>query len=324
MIGDANIQLGINVVDGTIATALKREQSLKGILPIRVGSLGQPYLLLPTAAGRYFPVPFYTVPFNAQEHSNTELYKFLGNAMFKLVQEASNAQRNPQTFKESMSVIEALLQVEPEEGRSRVVEMNNQSVSVYLQSITDPQNKITITVPNTGNHAEIAKNIVDNLSGIRINVSLPYINKNISLGKTVPYNKVIGEIATVNLPRNTHHSVNTRFIIGLTTESSIKENKVSYPTTGKYTTVVDGKTVEFDTDKLIATEINPQTKEIRLIEDDEKINQMLAEIKLQRQEDKTRPFKITIAGETRTYDPVKKVFIKASEGYLTPRVTAPA
>ena len=70
------------------------------------------------------------------------------------------------------------------------------------------------------------------LSGIPINVSLEFLNSTIEtgLGNDVKYkadyNKAIGEIADINLPKNTTHTVNDWFTIELVDDNGIKASKI--------------------------------------------------------------------------------------------------
>ena len=327
--GDTEMQLGVKVSDDRGAIiAVKRGDKIRHqeIVSPNVGTAGQPYLLLPTPSGEKIAVPFYTKPFNIQEHQNTELYKMLVNSFYCLL--TSNDMPYSQKlayFNKHMDVIEGLLQVERQgktEARRKqqagervdfkhVVDITKDNVTVHLESLTDPDNKIDITVSNTGTMADIAKAIVAELDGTPINVSLQFINDKIEAGiqtkYTRSYNQVIGEIADVNLPKNTTHTVNGWFTIELAPSAGIKPSKPLAPkTTGTVTEVIGGRNIEINTDNYTA--VDTTTGEV--IVGDERVNLRLAQIKASKPLYKGKDFiQISIDGNVRTYDVKNNKFV---------------
>jgi hypothetical protein len=280
---------------------------------LRTANIGQPYILIPSPSGVDVPVPFYTKPFDVSRHSGTQLYKILCEALANLVNNAGKSETS--TYKESTDVLEGLLQVRAQEGVKSTVEVKKDTVTIHLQSLTDASQKIDITVPNTNNGAEAAAAIAEKLNGTKINISLQFINSKIGVrnGTSAEYNRVVGEIADANLPKNTAHTVNNGFLIKLTNQAGTQKSEVRYQQSGTQTFSVGEKTVKVDMDKLIAYQIDPATKEETEITGDEEVNLLLARIKAQ-QTGKTEQFKIKLDGKVRTFDPKKGEFVKTSEG----------
>ncbi len=315
IMGSKDLLLGISVTGETIATSRDKKDRRGGAArPIRVANVGQSYILIPSPSGALMPVPFYTKPFDAKSHADTQLYRILGEALTNLVNNAGKSDTS--TYKESMDVLEGLLQVRAQEGAKTTVEVTKDNVTLHLQSLTNPDQHIDIKVVNTGNAKDAAKEFLNYLSGTPINISLQFINSKIGVknGTSAPYNRVIGEIADANLPKDTTHTVNNAFLIKLTTDAGTQRTEVRYQQSGTQTFNVGDKTVKVDIDKFTAYQIDPTTKEETLIEGDEEVNNLLAEIKASQQADKTKPFKIELDGQIRTYDPVKKEFIRTSQG----------
>lgn len=312
VVGNNNIKIGIAVTGNRIVSAKRKEHDLvKGkVANVQTGSIGQSYLLIPSANGKYIPAPFYTKPYDAQKHKDTELSKLLFSALSELSKRADNQAGNSEIFKKNMDIIEALLQVKSQDGAKKVIEVTKNKVSLHLQSLTNPDQKIDVTVPNSDNKAEVITQLMEGLSGIPINVSLMYINRNIT--KDLKYNRVIGEIADINLPKNTAHTINNWFTIALYSGGKLKATTTKYRQSGTFMTVLDGRQVKIDVDHWVAYE--PSAGGDMLIVGDEKVNLFLAEVKASMQQDKTKPFKIDIDGETRTYDPVERDFVKTSVG----------
>lgn len=315
IMGNEDLLLGVSVTGETIATSRDKKDRRGGAArPIRVGNIGQSYLLLPSSSGALIPVPFYTRAFNTQAHANTQLYRILSEAIANLIDTAGKNETS--AYKENMDIIEGLLQVRAQEGAKSTVELTKDNITLHLQSLTNPDQHIDITVPNAGSRRDVTDTILRQLDGTPINVSLQFLNSKIGAknGISAPYNRVIGEIADANLPKNTTHTQNNWFTIKLATQEGTKRNEVRYQQSGTQTFNVGDKTVKIDIDKFIAYEVDPVTKTETLIEGDEEVNNLLAEIKASQQSDKTKPFKIELDGQIRTYDPVKKEFIRTSQG----------
>ena len=317
IIGDADILLGIAVTGETIATSKdKNDKRGSKARPVRVGNIGQSYILIPSPSGALMPVPFYTKPFDAQKHAGTELYQMLCGAIFNLVNNAGRSDAS--VYKESIDVIEGLLQVRAQEGARSTVEVTKDNITLHLQSLTDADNKIDIRVPNTGNVVEAATAIAASLSGTPINISLQFINSKIGLknGRSADYNKVIGEIADANLPKNTTHTVNNAFLVKLTTDAGTKRTEVKYQQSGTSVETIGDKTVKVDYDHYRAYQIDPVTKEETEIVGDEEVNQFLAEAKASHLKGE-KNFKIELGGQVRTYkitEDGKVQLVKSSQG----------
>ena len=312
VVQDSSLELCVRVTGNDVATSRGSHERHPEIVVPHVGSIGQPYMLIPAPSGEKIAVPFYMVPFDAEKHKNTELYKLVCNAVANLAHAgAGTSQQHVASFKKHMDVLEGLLQVKRVEGSS-VVEVKDGKFQIHLQSLTDPENMLNFEVPSTGNTAQDAIALVNQMSGIPINVSLQFINQSIETGTTnetkrrASYNRVIGEIADVNLPKGTRHTVNGWFTVELNPNGNINRNPVRTKTTGVYTENIGGRNVEIDTDKLVA--IDPMTGE--QIDDDEDINLLLAQIKANKPQYKDKDFiQIQIGGDLRTYDVKNNRFV---------------
>lgn len=303
-------ELGVAVTGTTVAKKRGDKAQHKEIVMPHVGNTGQPYLLLPTPSGEQIAVPFYMKPFDANQHRETEFYKILSNAMYSLLSNNSyTTSEQKEAFNKAIDVIEGLLQVKAQEG-VRTVVVSKDNVTFNFQSLTDPNKKITLSAPNaSGNAFEIVKMLVDQLSGTSINVSLQFLNDTIEAGgRKVNYNNVIGEIADVNLPKGTNHTVNGWFTIELAPSAGIKPSKKVTPkTTGVISETIGGRNIEINTDTLVA--YDPTTGEVIL--DNEEVNLRLAQIKAAKPhyKDKDR-VQVSINGELRTYDIKQNKFVK--------------
>lgn len=314
-------ELGVAVTDNTVAKKRGDKAQHKEIVMPHVGTTGQPYLLLPTPSGEQIAVPFYMKPFDANKHRNTEMYKLLTNAIYNILTNNTNKE----VFKKNMDVIEGLLQVKVADGVKSAIDVRKDSVTMHLQSLTDPNNKITVTVPFNQNTAELAMVMVDQLSGIPINVSLQFLNDTIEAGgRKANYNNVIGEIADVNLPKATNHTVNGWFTVELAPSAGIKPSKKVTPrTTGVISETIGGKNIEINTDTLVA--YDPTTGEVIL--DNEEVNLRLAQIKANKPQYQGKDrIQVSINGELRTYDTKENKFVKNApikkETIVTPQPAA--
>jgi hypothetical protein len=319
IMGSKDLLLGISVTGETIATSKDKKDRRGGAArPIRVANVGQSYILIPSPSGALMPVPFYTKPFDTQSHASTQLYRILSEALTNLVNNAGKSDTS--TYKESMDVLEGLLQVRAQEGARSTVEVTKDNVTLHLQSLTNPDQHIDIKVVNTGNAKDAAKEFLNYLSGTPINISLQFINSKIGVknGTSAPYNRVIGEIADANLPKDTTHTVNNAFLIKLTTDAGTQRTEVRYQQSGTSIESIGDKTVKVDYDHYRAYQIDPVTKEETEIIGDEEVNQFLAEAKA-----KTVPlsdkktFKIELNNQVRTYkitEDGKVQLVRTSQG----------
>lgn len=303
-------ELGVAVTSNTVAKKRGDKSQHKEIAMPHVGTTGQPYLLLPTPSGEQIAVPFYMKPFDANQHRETEFYKILSNAMNSLL--ANNSYTTPEQKKEfnkAMDVIEGLLQIKAQEG-VRTVVVGRDNITFNFQSLTDPSKKITLTTPNNaGTSFEIVRMLVDQLSGTPINVSLQFLNDTIEAGgRKANYNNVIGEIADINLPKATNHTVNGWFTVELAPSAGIKPSKrVTPKTTGVITETIGGRNTEINTDTLVA--YDPTTGEV--ITDNEEVNLRLAQIKAAKPQYQGKDrIQISINGELRTFDTKENKFVK--------------
>lgn len=303
-------ELGVAVTGTAVAKKRGDKKQHKEIVKPSVGTTGQPYLLLPTPSGEQIAVPFYMKPFDANNHRNTEFYKILSNAMNDLlVNNSFTTSEQKEKFKKALDVIEGLLQIKAQEG-VRTVVVGKDNITFYFQSLTDPNRKINITVSNSsGNTFDIVKMAVDQLSGIPINVSLQFLNDTIEAGgRKANYNNVIGEIADVNLPKATNHTVNGWFTVELAPSAGIKPSKKVTPkTTGIISENIGGRNIEINTDTLVA--YDPTTGEV--IENNEEVNLRLAQIKAAKPQYQGKDrIQVSINGELRTYDVKENKFVK--------------
>lgn len=319
IMGSKDLLLGISVTGETIATSRDKKDRRGGAArPIRVANVGQSYILIPSPSGALMPVPFYTKPFDAQSHAGTQLYRILSEALTNLI---NNAGKNDTSmYKESMDVLEGLLQVRAQEGAKTTIEVTKDNVTLHLQSLTNPDQHVDIKVVNTGNATDAATTILNSLNGTPINISLQFINSKIGVknGTSAPYNRVIGEIADASLPKNTTHTVNNAFLIKLTTDAGTQRTEVRYQQSGTSIESIGDKTVKVDYDHYRAYQIDPVTKEETEIIGDEEVNQFLAEAKA-----KTVPlsdkktFKIELNNQVRTYkitEDGKVQLVRTSQG----------
>ena len=318
-------ELGVAVTGTTVAKKRGDKSQHKEIVMPHVGTTGQPYLLLPTPSGEQIAVPFYMKPFDANNHRNTEFYKILNNAMNTLlVNNTYSTTEQKEAFNKAMDVIEGLLQIKAQEG-VRTVVVGKDNTTFYFQSLTDPNRKINVTVSNSsGNTFDIVKMAVDQLSGIPINVSLQFLNDTIEAGgRKANYNNVIGEIADINLPKATNHTVNGWFTVELAPSAGIKPSKrVTPKTTGVISENIGDRNIEINTDTLVA--YDPTTGEV--IENNEEVNLRLAQIKAAKPQYQGKDrIQVSINGELRTYDVKENKFVKnAPIKKETPATTQPA
>ena len=307
------MQLGVKVTGTTVAVSRGDKTQHKEIVIPNVGSIGQPYMMLPTPSGEKIAVPFYMKAFDAQQHKDTELYKLLSNAVYYLMAYNYQSKEATEYFKKHMDVIEGLLQVEAQE-KTRVLTMTPDSYTLHIQNIANPAQKYDIQIVRTGNTTQDAVAMVNALSGIPINVSLEFLNKTIVTGiadnekYSRDYNQVIGEIADVNLPMDTTHTVNGWFTIELAPSTGIQPSKAVTPkNTGTIVMNIGGRNVEIDADTNTAAD----TITGEVIQGDEEVNLRIAQIKASKPQYKDKDFiKVSIDGEVRTFDVKNGKFVK--------------
>ena len=318
----SDFELGILVTGNTVARKKGDKIQDRSIIVPKIGELGQPYLLLPTPSGEKVSIPFYTTEFDAERHRFTKFYGHLSDAVISLIEnnsQTTEGQKN--AFMKSLDVLKGLLQVDNQKG-VKVIDVKGDSITLHLQSLTDEQQKIDIEVPITEQAADIAKAIINRLSGTKINVSLQYLNSTIKTGKGASekesqYNQVIGEIATVNLPKATHHTVNGWFTVELAPSALLKASqRVETRTTGIVVRNIGGRNIEIDIDKMTATD--PDTGDA--VEDNEQIALTIAQMKAAKPQYKDKEnIKVSVnGGKVRTYNIKEGKFVgEKSEAAVT-------
>lgn len=309
--GNQPFKIGITVTDDTIATALKSEDDkLKGsIKKPKETKVGRPYLLLKSTSGKYIPVPFYTPAFDAAQHSNTDFYRVLSSALKDLLLNV-----NSESYKKNMDIIEALLQVKPQDEVSKVIERKGNSIKIHLQDLIDPNNKIELSSDNADLDATVLS-LIQQLSGTDINVSLSFINKSIKVTgvPALDYNQVIGSIANANLPKNTTHTQNSWFTVAMVTpEKAAVGQRVEYrqPVMPTYT-LSNGTNVVVDPVRKVAYAENDASK--TPITDNDEVNLLLARTILQGKTNKEQPFSFQVGKNMLIYDPKQDRITKKSE-----------
>ena len=316
--GETPIELAIRVqktVRGRTADALVKKGGVspKDTIMPNVGSVGQPYILVPTASGEKVAMPFYTKPFNAQQHKGTRLYNALLNALKNLVDSELHPKKDSNVFSNSIAVIEGLLQVKRKEG-TRLVTLTGRQVTLHLQDIKDPDRMWNVTVNrDDANLEEVAGNLLYGLNGIDINVSLNFINGNISNGEgnsTEDYNRMIGEIADISMAKNSLHSVNSWFTIDIPKGKGAKQTARIKPSAPSVVTInVGGRNVEIDIASMTAR--NAKTGEI--IEGDEDVYLEMAKILASKSAKKSGNILVKAGNELRTFNMETQKFVKSKE-----------
>lgn len=286
----------------------KKKERGAGIRPPKVGSKGQPYLLLPTPAGDKIAVPFYMKPFDAVKHQNTMFYRILSNAFYELwANRECSTQAQVESFNKAKDVIQGLLQIKVQEGVKTVVSGKNAAMFNF-QSLVNPDVKFTLYAPNIDNDVKGAiSELLKQLSGTSINVSLQFTNKSIkAAGLKADYNTLIGEIADVNLPKGINHTVNSWFTVDLA--PTAKVSSTPSPAIAKTVTdIVDGKNVNIDINKGVA--FDPATGE--------KVKMTDAIALRIAQENAAKPvnegketIQVIIDGKTKTYNTKEGKFVR--------------
>lgn len=315
--GDGDLQIAVRGKGNKIYTKKGDKGNHSDIVIPNVGSAGQPYILLSTPSGEKIAVPFYTKPFDPTgRHKDTRLHKALANALSALISPAGSAEENRDNFKRNFEAIKSLLQVARQDGK-QVVEKKAGTLTLHLQSVTDKNVKYDITVPSTGKPYDDAVAMLDQLSGIPINIGISFMNDTMTVGNRMAgtaaysYNEIIGEVADANLPKNTTQTTNGWFTVKPVSKTKVEaEDKLKPRTTGTYIASIGGKNVRINADKLTASD--PETGDT--IKGDEKVNLYLAEIRANQPINRGKDrIQVSIDGKVRTYDTKKKRFITVEE-----------
>ena len=315
--GDGDLQIAVRGKGNKIYTKKGDKGNHSDIVIPNVGSAGQPYILLSTPSGEKIAVPFYTKPFDPTgRHKDTRLHKALANALSALISPAGSAEENKDNFKRNFEAIKSLLQVARQDGK-QVVEKKAGTLTLHLQSVTDKNVKYDITVPSTGKPYDDAVAMLDQLSGIPINIGISFMNDTMTVGNrmagtaTYSYNEIIGEVADANLPKSTTQTTNGWFTVKPVSKTKVEaEDKLKPRTTGTYITSIGGRNVRINADKLTASD--PETGDT--IKGDEEVNLYLAEIRANQPINRGKDrIQVSIDGKVRTYDTKKKRFVTAEE-----------
>lgn len=302
-----------DVVGGYTAATKKGDKvPHKEIILPNVGSEGQPYMLLPTPSGEKIAVPFYMRPFDVDKHSDTQLFKIIANSLYHLMRRSEDKQKNSESFKKHINVIEGLLQVFHDPSQHVITkDLKNNTITLHLLPLTSPENPIDITVPYSNDIAAVAVELTKKLSGIPINVSLDFLNDKIEVGvedekQVFTYNNVIGEIADVNLPKATNHTVAGWFTVSL--EAGKRKNPIK-PQDKIVRETIDGVNVEMNltTGKIT----NTDTKDTF---NNDKADLRIAELSARLPENIGKPYIFVVTnGTTRKYDTKNKKFVSKKE-----------
>ena len=207
---------------------------------------GQPYIVIPTAGIESYAVPVFFDNFNTSTHRETKAYKIMHSALEHMAK-GENVGANAEAFFQLLQ-LEAFEDAELVERDGDKWTFNFAELTpVHMRGLT-PQKPVIITV--TANDAtEAATKVLEQLNGRPFNVRIR--NSNTSPGfypevsGSLSYSEIMGEIGTVNLPKNTPHSVNSWFSIQFDGDIPEKNNT---STSGKHTHVINGKSVVLDYD----------------------------------------------------------------------------
>lgn len=290
---------------------MKGGVSPKDTIMPKVGSVGQPYILVPTASGEKVAMPFYTKPFNTEQHRDTRLYSALLNALKNLVDSELHPQKDSKIFSNNLAVLEGLLQAKRREG-TRLITLTGRQVTLHMQDINNPERTIDVSVDrNDANLSEVAAGLLEGLNGTNINVSLNFINGNISSGegnRTEDYNRMIGEIADMNMAKNSLHSVNSWFTIDIPKGKAAKPSaRIKPAAPGIITTNVGGRNIEIDLASMTAR--NAKTGEV--IEGDEDVNLEIAKALASKSGKQTGNIFVKIGNENRVFNLATQSFLRA-------------
>jgi hypothetical protein len=250
-------------------------------------------------------VPFATPLFNAAEMRDTELYKFLTEALTELEKysdvEAAKAGKNKEERNKAIDTLCALLQIE-----SPFLDIQNDRIVFRYNKIGD-ENKQRVEVAKGDDWKD---RLLDSLSGTPIQVSLRYINGNISVGrKAGNYNEVIGEIAHTNLPENTTHTVGSWFTLrNLSEEGPQQTKQVKYPEGVTKPYVISGGRTVVVTSGNVWSAADPNTGAV--IEGDAVVDLALAQMQAINKDAKDGFIQVDINGTTRKYDVKNNKFVE--------------
>ena len=223
--GNVPFQLGISMADGSNpklhatpgkkANGTPNEVESTTLSPL-TGKLGQPFLLLPTSikgrTGAYLPLPITMKPFS-NETLDTALGKEILYTLDKIIK--SN---NANVLKAVVDPIMELLSLkdfkvyystDPTSGEQTVKitanYLNNPNLATQLEG-----GSITLYEGPLLNEF-LAQEVAQKLYGQPFNISRRWVN-----GKYYgeeDYNRMVGEIASINLPIGTLHTVNDWFTV---------------------------------------------------------------------------------------------------------------
>lgn len=209
---DNNFYLGI--YDSTFQ--IKTNQNLKVLEPLNVKN-GQPFVLIKTVGNQYYPVPFIMRKFDIV-HDKTILNTTLGLAVMDVLNTIVDVKNN----KECLNLKNKLLRYLA--IPSLHINIIDGKLNIKIQRTTDKHPYVMLNMDlnelTEDKRKQIALKVAQNLSGqgginfqIKLKDGINVGEIQLSNGKKVSYNQAIGEIAEVNLPKGTNHTINDWFTI---------------------------------------------------------------------------------------------------------------
>ena len=226
---ESKFTIGIKISEGKIEKAYKVQVQA----PTRSGISGQPYLLLDDSSGRSIPVPFITPLFDSHEMKDTQLIKVLKQAITNLYASILfDGKGQTEKRNEAVEAITSILQIEPQKGKDAKVfmQVSGNRIQLNFQNIGEDGQFKSIMLDKNSNWVD---ELINQFDGFPIQVSLYHINSTLKVGSTqYDYNKMIGEIANTNLAPDTHHSINSWFVVRMVdTKGTLASKPIKYNNT---------------------------------------------------------------------------------------------
>ena len=226
---ESKFTIGIKISEGKIEKAYKVQVQA----PTRSGISGQPYLLLDDSSGRSIPVPFITPLFDSHEMKDTQLVTALKQAINNLYASILfDGKGQTEKRNEAVEAITSILQIEPQKGKDAKVfmQVSGNRIQLNFQNIGEDGQFKSIMLDKNSDWID---ELIDQFNGFPIQVSLYHINSTLKVGSTqYDYNKMIGEIANTNLAPDTHHSINSWFVVRMVdTKGTLASKPIKYNNT---------------------------------------------------------------------------------------------
>lgn len=224
---DNNFYLDIYVS----TTKIKTNQKLKVLKPLKVKK-GQPFVLIKTVGNQYYPVPFIMRKFDIV-HDKTILNTTLGLAVMDVLNTIVDVKNN----KECLNLKNKLLRYLA--IPSLHINIIDGKLNIKIQRTTDKHPYIMLNMDlnelTEDKRKQIALKVAQNLSGqgginfqIKLKDGINVGEIQLSNGKKISYNQAIGEIAEVNLPKGTNHTINDWFTINpIENEKKVKDTTLN-------------------------------------------------------------------------------------------------